>query len=66
MSSLGYLIQAKPPLNHGLMVRLTVNHFYHPFEVKVQFLEVTRVITLAPHEVHPYHSTERRYLPSWR
>ena len=25
-----------------------------------------RVVTLAPHEVHPYHSTERRYLPSWR
>ena len=21
---------------------------------------------LAPHEVHPYHSSERRYLPSWR
>ena len=32
---------------------------------KVHFLKVTRVITLAPHEVHPYNSTERRYLPSW-
>ena len=34
--------------------------------LKVHFLKVTRVITLAPHEVHPYHSTERRYLPSSR
>ena len=33
---------------------------------KVHFLNVIRVVTLAPHEVHPYHSTERRYLPSWR
>ena len=33
-------------------------------KLKVHFLKVTRVITLAPHEVHPYHSTERRYLPS--
>ena len=33
---------------------------------KVHILKVTRVVTLAPHEVHPYHSTERRYLPSWR
>ena len=33
---------------------------------KVHFLKVTRVVALAPHEVHPYHSAERRYLPSWR
>ena len=33
---------------------------------KVHFLKVTRVVTLAPHEVHPQHSTERRYHPSWR
>ena len=26
---------------------------------KVHFLKVTRVITLAPNEVHPYHSTTR-------
>ena len=32
----------------------------------VHFPKVTMVIALAPHEVHPYHSTERRYLPSWR
>ena len=32
MSFLGYLIQAKPPLNLGLMLRLTLNHFYHSFE----------------------------------
>ena len=32
----------------------------------VHFLKVAAVITLAPNEVHPYHSTERRYLPSWR
>ena len=28
-------------------------------KLEVHFLEVTRVITLAPHEVHPYHSSER-------
>ena len=32
MSFLGYLIQAKPPLNRGKMLRLTLNHFYHSFE----------------------------------
>ena len=32
MSFLGYLIQAKPPLNLELMLRLTRNHFYHSFE----------------------------------
>ena len=31
-------------------------------KLKVHFLKVARVVTLAPHEVHPYHSTERRYL----
>ena len=33
---------------------------------EVQFLKVSRLITLAPDEGHPYHSTERTYLPSWR
>ena len=33
---------------------------------KVHILKVTMVITLAPHEVHPCHSTDRTYLPSWR
>ena len=37
-----------------------------PLLTYLQFPKVTRVITLAPHEVHPYHSTERRYLPSSR
>ena len=31
MSLSGYLIQAKPPLILGLMLRLTLNHFYHSF-----------------------------------
>ena len=35
-------------------------------KLKIHFLNVTRVITLGPHEVHPCHSMERRYLPSWR
>ena len=30
------------------------------------FFNVTRVIALAPYEFHPYHSRERKYLPSWR
>ena len=34
MSFLGYLIQAKPLLNLGLMLRLTRNHFYHSFEAQ--------------------------------
>ena len=29
---LGYLIQAKPPLNLEVMLRLTLNHFNHSFE----------------------------------
>ena len=33
MSLLGYLIQAKPPENLDLKLRLTVNHFHHSFEV---------------------------------
>ena len=32
MSFLGYLILAKPPLKLGLMLRLTINQFYHSFE----------------------------------
>ena len=40
--------------------------FISLLKLKVHFLKVTRVITLAPLEVNPYHSTERRYLPSWR
>ena len=34
-------------------------------KLKVHFLKVTRAITLAPHEVHPGHSTEQRYPPLW-
>ena len=46
------------------------------FEALDTCFKVTRVIALAPHEVlsgaflsktfQPYHSSERRYLPSWR
>ena len=66
MSFLGYLIHAHPPLNLGLMLRLTCNHFHHCFKHEVDFLKVTRVRASAPNEVHPYDLTDRRYLPSWR
>ena len=39
--------------------------FIFLLKFEVHFLKVTRVITLAPDEFHSYHSTERRYLPSW-
>ena len=32
MSFLGYVIQAKSPLNLGMMFRLTLNHFHHSLE----------------------------------
>ena len=59
MSFLEGLIQAKPPCNPFVNAKSNIS-------ILVHFLKVTRVITLAPHEVHSYHSTERRYLPSWR
>ena len=65
MSLLEGLIQAKPPLKPFFEVKTNLNIFITPLKLLVHVLKVTRVITLAPHEVHPYHSTERRYLPSW-
>ena len=67
MSFLEDLIQAKPPLKPFVDAETNLNVFISLLWPKVHFLKVTRVVTLAPpHEVHPYHSTERRYLPSWR
>ena len=66
MSFLGDLIQAEPPLKAFVDVETNLIIFVFLLKVKIQFLKVTRVITPALHEVHPYHSTERRYLPSWR
>ena len=66
MSFLEGLIQAKPPLKPFVDAKTNLSVFISVFLPKVHFLKVTRVVTLAPHEVHPYHSTERRYLPSWR
>ena len=66
MSFLGYLIQAKPPVICGGLCRVTLHHVYYPFEALSTFSKVTRVMTLAPHEGHLYHSSERRYLTSWR
>ena len=65
MSFLGVLIQAKPPQNPFVDAETYLSIFITLLKLKVHFLKVTRVITLAPHEVHPYHSTERRYNPSW-
>ena len=66
MSFVGYLILAKPPLILVKLLRLALKHFYQSFEALSTFFKVNRILTLAPHEVHPYHSSERRYLPSWR
>ena len=52
-------LRTRPPL-------LTTYLFTSLLKPKVHFLKVIRVVTLAPHDVHPYHSTEQRYLPSWR
>ena len=66
MSFLEGLIQAKPPLKPFVDAKTNLSVFITLLLPKVHLLKVTRVVTLAPHEVHPYHSTERRYLPSWR
>ena len=66
MSFLEGLIQAKPPLKPFVDAKTNLSVFISLLLPKVHFLKVTRVVTLAPHEVHPYHSTERRYLPSCR
>ena len=67
MSFLEGLIQAKPPLKPFVDAETNLSVFISLLWPKVHFLKVTRVVTLAPpNEVHPYHSTERRYLPSWR
>ena len=55
MSFLEGLIQAKPPLNPFVDAKAYLSIFISPLNPKVPFLKVTRVITLAPHEVHPYH-----------
>ena len=60
------LIQAKPPLKPFCDAKTYLVIFISLLKPKVHFPKVTRVITLAPHEVHPYHSTERRYPPSCR
>ena len=66
MSFVQVLIQAKPPQNLFVDAKTYLSIFMSLLKLLVHFLKVTRVITLAPHEVHPYQSTERRYLPSWR
>ena len=66
MSFLEGLIQAEPPLKPFVDAKTNLSVFISLLLPKVHFLKVTRVVTLAPHEVHPYHSTERRYLPSGR
>ena len=66
MSFLEGLIQAKPPLKPFVDAKTNLSVFIFLLLPKVHFPKVTRVVTLAPHEVHPYQSTERRYLPSWR
>ena len=60
------LIQVKAPLNPFGNAETNLIIFISLLKFKVHFLKVNRVITLAHHEVHPYHSTERRYLPSRR
>ena len=55
-----------PPEKPFVDVETNLIIFIILLKFKVHFLKLTRVVTLAPHEVHPYHSTERRYLPSWR
>ena len=64
MSFLEGLIQAKPPQNPFVDAETNLSIFITLLKLLVHFLKVTRVVTLAPREVHPYHSTERRYLPS--
>ena len=66
MSFLEGLIHAKPPLKPFVDAKTNLSVFICLLLPKVHILKVTRVVTLAPHEVPPYHSTERRYLPSWR
>ena len=66
MSFLEGLIQAKPPLKPFCCAKTDLSIFITRLKVLVHLLKITRVVTLAPHEVHPYHSMERRYLPSWR
>ena len=67
MSFLEGLTQAKPPLQTlSVDAKTYLSIFISLLKPKVHFLKVTRVRTLAPHKVHPYHSAERRYLPSWR
>ena len=66
MSFLEGLIQTKPPLKTFFDAKTNLSIFITLLKLLVNLLKVTRVITLAPHEVHPYRSTERRYLPSWR
>ena len=55
MSFLGYLIEAKPPRKLGKMLRMALHHSIILLKLEVHFVKVTRVITLAPHEVHLYH-----------
>ena len=66
MSFLEGLIQPSPLSNPFVDAKTNLSIFITLLKLLVHFLKVTRVVTLAPHEVHPYHSTERRYLPSWR
>ena len=55
-----------PPKKPFVNVETNLIIFVFILKLKVHFLKVIRVITLAPHEVHPYHSTERSNLPSRR
>ena len=62
MSFFEGLIQAEPAQNPFVDGKTHFSIFLSLLELKVHFLKVTRVITLAPHEVHPHHSTERGIL----
>ena len=53
MSFLEGLIQAKPPLKPFVDAKTNLSVFISLLLPKLHFLKVTRVVTPAPHEVHP-------------
>ena len=53
MSFLEGLIQAKPPLNPSVDAKTNLSVFISLLSPKVQLLNVTRVVTLAPMQFTP-------------
>ena len=66
MSFFEGLSRPSPPKNPFVDAKTNLSIFITLLKLLVHFLKVTRVVTLAPHDVHPYHSTGRIYLPAWR